>query len=141
MKDNSRRIPCLVVDDDRIFLKIHQHLATKCFGGEVTGFLNAREAITFLNEPGNQRRPFLILLDLNMPEMDGWEFLEYLRISKSDTEIRVAIVTSSTSAQDRLRAKKYPFVVDFIIKPMKEKSLQKLSDRLHAQFNGRSRSA
>lgn len=65
----------------------------------------------------------MIILDLNMPEMSGWDFLD--KLVQNDFKPKIVILTSSTSEIDRDTAKKYPFVRDYIIKPLNK---DKISD-------------
>ena len=65
--------------------------------------------------------PDIIFLDLNMPKMNGWQFLksmEQLSIAN-----KVAILTSSTSMEDMDTSKSYQNVVDFLIKPINRDDL------------------
>ncbi|MEL7005719.1 MAG: response regulator, partial [Bacteroidota bacterium] len=82
----------LLVDDDDTYLfltsKILEHIFSEC---EITTCLNGQEAIDFL-EKGS---PDVIFLDINMPVMNGWEFLAELEKKNMDLEYPVFIVTSS----------------------------------------------
>jgi len=80
-----------------------------------------------LKELESENNPF-IFLDLNMPEMTGWEFLETLKSKKYCPKI--VILTSSTSELDVLKAKDYPCVIDYIIKPFSKLKFSKLSTHL-----------
>jgi CheY-like chemotaxis protein len=64
--------------------------------------------------------PDIIFVDLSMPVMDGWEFLdEYTQLqSKLSKSIELFIVSSSISPQEVERSKTYPAVLDFLIKPV-----------------------
>ena len=64
----------------------------------------------------NHEHPDLIFLDLNMPEVNGWQFLEVLTEKQNQTQ--VVIVTSSTSIHDKEKAQKYAQVIDFLEKPL-----------------------
>ncbi len=66
----------------------------------------------------------LIILDLNMPEMSGWEFLDKLVESKYSPKI--VILTSSTSDLDKNKASEYDFVKDYIIKPLNKAKISEL---------------
>jgi len=69
--------------------------------------------------------PDIIFLDLHMPDFNGWDFLEQfnnLQLSFKKT-VSIYIVSSSIDPEDRARAKKYPFVHDFITKPVKRDCL------------------
>jgi len=86
----------------------------------VEDFTNPIEALAHVNE----NEEMFILLDLNMPEMSGWEFLEHLNTNKFPP--KVVILTSSTSELDQERAKKYSFVLDYLIKPLKQQVVAEL---------------
>lgn len=68
--------------------------------------------------------PDLIFLDLNMPELDGWGFLDKMREKQLDQ--RVYILTSSTSELDKQRSREYANVVGFLVKPVEEDVLTKI---------------
>ena len=78
--------------------------------------------MNFLNENSNtpEQLPDIILLDLSMPVMDGWQFLEaYINIKpRIGKQIIVYIVSSTIAPDDLLRAKSISEVNDFIIKPI-----------------------
>ena len=87
-------------------------------------FQNGEDALEYLkigSEPVNA-----ILLDVNMPKMDGWQFLqqyENLDNSKRATDF-VAMLTSSVNSDDRQKAKGYQSVKKFINKPLNERAIQ-----------------
>lgn len=62
--------------------------------------------------------PDVIFLDLNMPELDGWGFLD--KMQEQMLGYKVYILTSSTSDLDRQRSKVYPNVAGFLVKPIEE---------------------
>ncbi len=78
--------------------------------------------------------PVVILLDINMPRMDGFEFLdEYSQIqesfSKDVASPAVFVMTSSTAPEDRERARSYGLVVDYLTKPLTEDVALQIADR------------
>ena len=83
--------------------------ATKIF--DYTYPVKALEVLSEIN-------PDLIFLDLNMPAVDGWQFLEAMK--KSTIMIPVYILTSSTSELDLQKSRNYKNVNDFLIKPITE---------------------
>lgn len=110
-----------VVEDDSIAayvikleLEAHQHFT------ENKIFKNGKEAYDELSHhiKYNEELPDLILLDLNMPIMDGWEFLEVFSELKYEKQISVIILTSSINPEDAERAKSYKVVKDFLSKPL-----------------------
>lgn len=85
-------------------------------------FQTGREILDFITSSNFESQKALIFLDINMPEMSGYEFLDVLtRSPKSEgvlERIKVVIITSSTRSEDQERAAAYPVVTDFIQKPM-----------------------
>jgi CheY-like chemotaxis protein len=119
---------CLwLVDDDDIFVFLTKKTIAKTnFAGEVKTFANGIDAIEYIKQIGDQKDllPEIIFLDLAMPVMDGWGFLDEFAIIKPRLErkITIYIVSSSVSPQDVQRAKNINDICDFIIKPVsKEK--------------------
>ena len=66
----------------------------------------------------------LVLLDLNMPILDGFDFLERFNSSEDAGRVKFIVLTSSSSSLDREKATKYNNVIDFISKPLNEKGLK-----------------
>lgn len=77
---------------------------------------NGEEALDYLNNSSNVR-PCMILLDLNMPRMNGIEFLKILKQDDSLRMIPVVVLTTSRNEQDRLESYKLS-VAGYLIKPM-----------------------
>jgi CheY-like chemotaxis protein len=75
--------------------------------------------------------PEIIFLDLNMPVMDGWEFLgEFVKIKNNfDKKISLYVVSSSIDPRDLERAKSFNLVTDYLIKPIELKKFEKIFDR------------
>jgi len=119
-----------IIDDDPIFVfsakKIMQ-MSNMCNGFLV--FHNGHEALSNLKaiiSKDSQSLPDVILLDLNMPIMDGWEFLEEFIKIPTQKEIIIYIVTSSVDPQDVIKARSYDKVSNYIIKPISMESLKSL---------------
>jgi CheY-like chemotaxis protein len=76
--------------------------------------------ISLQASPWENRFPDVIFLDLNMSQMDGWDFLEeYEKVyAKDHPESRILVLTSSLNPEDRKKVMNYPFVLDFISKPI-----------------------
>jgi len=118
----------VLVDDDQIFV----YLTAKAIEQTklidlIKIFDNGLDAINFLKENSGepQSLPEVILLDLSMPIMDGWQFLEeYIFLQPRLTKkIIIYIVSSSITPADIIRAKNISEVSDYIIKPVTKEKL------------------
>ena len=115
-----------IIDDDRVYVNlVTKIIALRKLSKKIMIFKNGKEAIEFFRQQAydkktNQRVPKIILLDLNMPIMDGWEFLtEYTQIKpKIEAPINLFVVSSSINPQDINRAKAIDVVSDYIVKPI-----------------------
>lgn len=115
-----------IVDDDPIYVfatKKIMRMADFCESFLV--FSNGKEALDSLSAIvlAGAKMPDVILLDLNMPVMDGWQFLDEFTQIKPAKKITIYIVSSSIDPEDVERAKTYEDVHNYIIKPVTEKSL------------------
>lgn len=112
-----------VVENDYISSVITELIVKKnLFGGEVRCYANGQwafdEITLTLREGGTL--PDLVLLDLDMPLMDGWEFLDALANVPSAQSIRVFVQTSSIQPDDQEKALSYKQVAGFFSKPLKD---------------------
>ncbi len=112
-----------LVDDDSIF----QFTATRLIESaklarKVLHFENGGEALQYLKENSlnSENLPDFLFLDINMPFVDGWMFLEDFVKIKSGLakEIKIYMVSSSIDPRDMNRAKAFVEVVDFVVKPV-----------------------
>lgn len=116
----------LVVEDDKIFAKVHSHFVKKAMHIDAIISDNARDAIQYLQEKDQAKGTCLILLDLNMPEMNGWEFLDAISNNDEFQNILVIIVTSSLYSEDYKRSKAYDKVIGYFTKPLKFEEIEEL---------------
>ena len=128
----------LCVDDDAISLTISQLLLKRTgFAAEVETAIDGSDALEYFSnlfedEPTElNKAPELILLDINMPVMNGWEFLhEYVPLyEKKLSHTKIVILSSTIDPEDFALAKKYPVVIQFISKPLSIENLEEL--KLH----------
>src|SRR5690349_1524748 len=119
----------VLIDDSEIDLFVQRRfIEISAFARRIVEFKSARKALEQLSSPG-QLSPDLIFLDLNMPEMDGFAFLEQmsgLPATAGGDPTRVVILTSSSSAADKARAATFSNVICFLSKPLNEKRLSEL---------------
>ena len=117
-----------LVDDDDVFVFLTTRMLEKYqLVDLIKIFDNGYDALVFIKENMDniESLPDIILLDLSMPIMDGWQFLdEFVKINpKIGKKITVFICSSSISPDDVARAKSINAVSDFIIKPMTKDKL------------------
>jgi CheY-like chemotaxis protein len=120
-----------LIDDDPAFVYITEKIIEKTnHFKEVKVFDNGLNALNYLKENLNSdtHLPDIIFLDLSMPVMDGWQFLdEYALLKiKDKSKITVYICSSSISPYDITRAKSISEVTDFIIKPITKEKLTEI---------------
>ena len=86
---------------------------------EVTGVREGREGIMKVQ----QEQPDLVLLDLMMPDMDGWEVYQQLRASDATRDIPVIVVTAKAQSIDKVLGLHIAKVDDYVSKPFSPKDL------------------
>lgn len=127
-----KRVIVLNVDDDEVTLMLHKILI-KASGNnyEVENHSSGESALRYLKEFKNiDECVFVILLDINMPTMSGWDLLDELKHLKNLTAC-VALVTSSIDTRDREKAKEYSSVIDFFVKPINKNQLSIFFDKVN----------
>jgi CheY-like chemotaxis protein len=112
-----------VIDDDKTFVFLTKKIIQSVpYEVKIEEFNDGQQAIDYLKKYAGERDmlPDVIFLDLSMPVMDGWDFIDEYRhlrpvIAKG---ARLYIVSSSISPHDIERSKNLEVVADFIIKPL-----------------------
>lgn len=117
----------IIVDDDEIVTFLQKKIVSKCeLDADPLSFKDAGEALDFLGEESDPEEDYLIMLDINMPHMNGWQFLEEIKKVPNNERFHVVMVTSSIDRKDKRDAANDPHVVDFIEKPVSAKHCAKL---------------
>lgn len=126
----------IVIDDDEVDRYLVRRTARKWDRSVVVDEIgSAREALDRFTadptgEPDGCEEPPVILLDINMPGMNGFELLEKLgrRVADlHDVPPVVLMLTSSSNTRDRARAEGVPLVTDFIVKPLTPSDLDHIA--------------
>lgn len=124
------KINLLIIDDDDINIFIIRKIVEKTgFKVNMTSKSNGQLAVDYLAEIAGQKElfPHLILIDINMPVLNGWEFLEtYDRLNISH-KVDMYMLSSSVYENDIEKAKTYKTIKGFISKPL---SIERLSELL-----------
>lgn len=116
----------LVDDDPLVHFMIKKHLEIAQISIPMLSFYNGLELFEFTSDKSSSKS--LILLDLSMPIASGWDFLESFRkLSKVQKDcFRIYIISSSIDPNDLERVKEYDEVIDFLPKPITDKTLIKI---------------
>jgi CheY-like chemotaxis protein len=120
----------IIIDDDDIMVFLQRKLFQRCgLAKDPITFKVASAAIEFLkNEEINQH--FLVLLDINMPEMNGWQFLDILKKMKISKNVYVIMATSSVDSYDKEKAGTFSNVIDFMEKPISIENCNRIKEYL-----------
>ena len=118
-----------ILDDDKIFVYVLKKIIEKNNNfQEIRNFSSAVEVLGLLADDKNL--PSIILVDINMPITDGWQFLDQVENLKHKEKLNIFIMSSSIDERDIEKSKKYPTVKDFISKPINNEKLVKLLEKL-----------
>jgi len=95
------------------------------FVGEVIQFYDGQPAAEYFSKYENSpaQLPDVIFLDVRMPQMDGWQFLESLEDLELDKKVVIHMVSSSISPEDTEKARQNKLVKDYIVKPVSKDEL------------------
>lgn len=128
----DKKINLLVIDDDDINIFIIKKIVDKTgFDIEMTSKSNGQQAVEFLQTAITNQTAFpdLILIDINMPVMNGWEFVEAYTKLEVPKDVDLYILSSSVYENDIEKTKSYTNVKGFISKPLSmERLIELLKD-------------
>jgi len=125
-------IACVIDDDDIYTFTVKRIIHNSQLAEKTLFFPNGKLALDFFNEYLHQDHhlPDLILLDINMPVLDGWQFMdEFVKlVPRIEKRITVYIVSSSIDQADINKAKTYEHISDFIVKPVTTAMFRKMAE-------------
>ena len=119
----------ILIDDSDIDLFIQRRfLEVYHFSDTLVLYNSAEEALGWLKEMKGEAAPDVIFLDLNMPEIDGFSFLNDFKKLPQEVldKCKIVVLTSSNSAKDREQAFSFDNVIQFITKPIKQSDIEDL---------------
>ncbi|MFQ3576186.1 MAG: response regulator [Cytophagales bacterium] len=118
----------LIVDDDEIYNFICKETIKRISGSNnIDDFTSSTDALEFLNKINEpEKMPDIILIDINMPVLDGWGFIEELKKNNnfSNIKTKIFIQSSSVYVKDTQKANDHEMVSGFITKPLTIEQVQ-----------------
>ncbi len=122
----------LLVDDDELdVISVQRTLKKWDADYNLHIAYNGKEALDLLNDPLKPLMPDVVLLDMNMPKMNGLEFLHAIRSAEKFRHLRVFIMTTSGESSERTHAEELG-ISGYIIKPLNYTSNTKRFDSMDA---------
>ncbi len=115
-----------IIDDDPIFVMVFKKILSNIdYFNKVDTVKNGFEALEGLKilDATNQKFPDIIFLDLNMPVLDGWQFLEALENLPFKEKLNIHVISSTIDKEEIERSKTFNVVKSFIHKPTSAKQL------------------
>jgi len=122
----DKKLKIILIDDDEPTNFLNEIIIRDMnVSHTILSFESAKLALHyFLNNSGEEEAADLILLDLNMPAMNGWEFLNKYSDLPAEKKAKVIVtLTTSFNPDDELRSKNSPDVNEFLKKPLTEQAL------------------
>ncbi|RYU82487.1 response regulator [Hymenobacter persicinus] len=123
----------LIDDDDLGIYLTEQLLRAEGFSNAICTFQSAREALeTLVKEKENAAVPEVVFLDLNMPMMNGWQFLDALAPYEQELlgRCHIYILTSSLALSDLEKSREYDLVAGLIHKPIDSEEIRAIHSQL-----------
>ena len=138
MKNKLRSI--LLVDDNSIDNFVHKRAIIKFnLSTIIIAKDSALDALEYLKSCENieDMQPDLIFLDINMPCMNGWEFLQEFELldKKLQSNVKIIMLSTSDNADDIARAKNMSMVSDYMTKPLTIVNLKEIENRYFANYS------
>jgi CheY-like chemotaxis protein len=128
----NNKLKFLLVDDNELTNLFHKKIIERSgYAGDIHVSLNGMEAINYLQGNGENKQllpPDLIFLDLNMPVMDGWEFIEKYENLPPEKRAKsvVLIVTTSPHPEDKIRAARHNLITKYYTKPLSQEMINEI---------------
>ncbi len=115
----------MIVDDDPIAVYLLERLIkNEKISDRATGFSGGNAALDHLAKNDRPENFYLIFLDINMPDMSGWQLLDIVEQNPCASRTYFYMVTSSVEQTDRSKIENYPRVLGFLEKPVAKEMLQ-----------------
>jgi len=119
-----------IIDDDPISVVIlKKNLELIHIMQKINTFSNGKEALTYFNEEYRSQEEYLIFLDINMPQMDGWDFLNEIEPFVAKQNTTIFLLTSSINKQDMDKATQFSLIEKYLSKPISKEMLIEIKEK------------
>lgn len=133
----KEKFEVLLVDDDEMTIFFHEvYVKENDFHPNPKCFYNGKDVFDYFNTYFNIGKHYLILMDINMPILDCWDVMDEIIKNGMDKNVSVVLLTSSLNAADKMKAKSYAMVIDYLEKPLSIENLEhiKALDQIKPYF-------
>jgi CheY-like chemotaxis protein len=121
------KLEVIIIDDDKILRKVLKRIIQICnLAKEALEFENGEDALVYFNKENDDPKKTMIFLDINMPRINGWEFLQEMKKQNLLQNKEIYLLTSSIDKTEHCRAEQDPFIKDILIKPLTIKKFKGL---------------
>ena len=128
----------ITIDDDDATLFMCKVIIQRTFKDMlVTTYSNPELAVEYFQTEFNQQSvETVVLLDINMPQLSGWEVLDYFSMLSSNIRknIKVIMLSSSIDPSDKQRALAHPLIIDYLEKPLTLATLDQAMNKMKAEL-------
>lgn len=119
-----------IIDDDDISKYVMKRYLKQLSVNKIVGFPDSLQPLKIIQDKYNSadELPDIIFLDLHMPILNGFNFVKDFQMvaTKIDKKIKIIMLTSSISVEDVDKAKTFPEITDYFIKPIKHRDLARI---------------
>ncbi len=123
----------LLADDDKLIHFLFKKMtSTISFYSPLSVFNDGKELLDYLEDKAESDVRYLIFLDINMPVMTGWEFLESIKNKPKFSNLSIVMFSSSIDQEDVNKAFSFDHVFHFESKPINREKLLVIWDKYHA---------
>ena len=136
---NSKKYDVVLIDDDPFCMLINKLLWIDILPeASLHIFVDPYQGWDFITTRKNRdSKKYITLVDLNMPQMSGWELFDKISNLESDQKDKFLfyILSSSVSSKDKEKTKQYPFIMGYLEKPLLREDLDKITEDINHEFN------
>lgn len=119
-----------IIDDDPISIIIlKKNLELIAISEEIVTFSNGKDAFNHLEKEFLKNEQYVIFLDINMPEMNGWEFLNKVEHLITSQNTSIYLLTSSINKADMEKAKQFLLIEKYLSKPICKEVLIEIKEK------------